>query len=291
MDTMHRSSVASPGPSSQAADPAESRLDAAQALAKMMIHELRNPLSVVKGYGEMMARDELVADDGRFRGLMEGVERLGTVVDCVTAMMQQPELAAAQADVGSTMTLAAGFVQLTHRPEPDIEVDIARNVPAVAMRSVDFQHLTVGVLLAVCRAAGARPCLRVSARFARSGPSEPDWGASVVGPNTPAEWHRTWPMGRAAVTVVVENRGRELDDGGVPSMVSAQGGRLDHRYESGLDLEHCAEIAAAAGGTITAKAREDGVADIMVALPALTNDMVALWAEREQPTNMETWSG
>jgi len=219
-------------------------------MAAVVLHEMRDPLSVVRGYAELIARDTAMAEgDHRLRGLLRGVERLRTVVDCVTSMIHGPARDGRTADVATSIALARDFVVMAHRPRPEVEIALPGGVPPVQVAAVDLEQVILNLLINACEATDPLPMARVSATFGPDGPAPPRWGPWVVSTTAETEWGTVWPRGRAAVTITIQDRGAGVRPDVVPSLFRERVSTRGRGADRGAGLLLCRDLLAPYGAT------------------------------------------
>lgn len=226
------------------------RLEMIGRLTAMVLHEMRNPLTVIRGYAEMMTRDAAVSQDPHLGGLLRGVDRLDAVMKCVLSVVRRPINGEVTADVATSVRLAHEFVVMAHRPKPTIALQISDGLPLAQITATDLEQVLLNLLMNACDATSPHPKASVEVSFAPEGPPTPSWGPFVASTTTKAGWEALWPSGKSAIQVLVRDEGGGITPEVLRLLFNEQITTKERNHGTGLGLLLCQEVLAASQSTL-----------------------------------------
>lgn len=255
------------------------RLELVGRLTAMVLHEMRNPLSVIKGYAEMIARDEKATGDTRVKGLLKGVDRLDAVMNCVLSVVRKPQQRENTTDVEPSVRLAQEFVTMAHRPKPMISVQMPEGLPPAELPATDLEQVILNLLMNACDATDPHPKVTVSVSFAAEGPPVPSGGPFVAATTPESQWHALWPSGRPAILIAVRDEGAGITPEVLRLLFNEQITTKQHSHGTGLGLLLCRDVLTARRGTLLIESTYGVGTTATVIVPAIVR---SAWTREDE---------
>ena len=227
----------------------EHRQELVGRMAATILHEMRNPLTVIKSYAELIAHDQAFAQDRRVESLLQGVNRLDTVMECVLSMMHAPADPQVSGDVTKSLRLARDFLLIGYRPKPVVTLDIPDGLPPARIASTDLELVLLNLLTNAADASAPHPTVFVKVSAERCGPPPPAWGAGTASSTPKEEWARRW-SGGTAVVIRIRDFGLGIAKDVMGSLFAEQITTKKQKSGTGLGLLLCQDLMERCGGSL-----------------------------------------
>ena len=266
--TLDPSDVTMTEPSQRREHPqSEQRQELVGRMAATILHEMRNPLTVIKSYAELIAHDRAFAQDRRIESLLQGVNRLDTVMECVLSMMHAPADPDASGDVAKSLRLTREFLLIGYRPKPVVTLDLPDGLPPAKIAPTDLELVLLNLLNNAADATAPHPTVFVKVSAEPCGPPPPAWGPNTVSSTPKQEWSRRWGGG-AAIVIRVHDYGLGIAKDVMGSLFAEQITTKKQNSGTGLGLLLCQDLLERCGGSLVLESRFGVGTTATVVLPA-----------------------
>jgi len=215
-----------------------------------IMHEMRNPLTVIKGYAELIARDSTATEDRRLKGLLQAIGRLSAVMNCVLSIARTPEHSQKTADLAQSLAQVREFLLMSQRPRPVVNTEIPDGLPPAHIPSTDLEEVLLNLLINACDATKPTPEMTVSVSLEPDGPPAPSWGPFVASTTSQDEWSRQWPHGTPAIMIRIRDRGPGITPELLRLLFHEQITTKQQNCGTGLGMLLCRDLLRASNGTL-----------------------------------------
>ena len=222
----------------------------------MVVHEIKNPLGVIRGCAELLKLENPdIAEDDSLNGIIDGVERIASVMDTVLSLAHRPAQTRDRIDLTKELPLVRQFLILAQRPKPEVILDVAEGLPEVCISASDLEQILLNILANACQAQDGLPEVIITTEYLPGGPKKPRKNRKMACTTPLEEWSAFWPVGRAAVGITIADSGCGIPEDILSQLFQEQITTKAQGSGTGLGMLLCRELLNIWNGTLHMESR------------------------------------